>query len=184
VIITSIAWPLPQNQHLTLSNKYLVNNIAIGPMKESVTKSDGGFSKVSVIDNLVYFRISLSTSITVSLKTLLFFKSCLHIHIIVGQSVGEVAAAYAAGCVTLSEAVKVTYFRTYLSAKSTGGRMLVVRHTDIGKLEELCESFGNTLNIAVYSSNETCVVSGDAMAVKQLQKKLSSNPNFPSVLLT
>jgi predicted acylesterase/phospholipase RssA len=27
--------------------------------------------------------------------------------IIVGQSVGEVAAAYAAGCVTLSEAVKV-----------------------------------------------------------------------------
>jgi acyl transferase domain-containing protein len=62
--------------------------------------------------------------------------------------------------------------------------MLVVRHTDIGKLEELCESFGSTLNIAVYSSNETCVVSGDAMAVKQLQEKLSSNPNFPSVLLT
>ena len=41
--------------------------------------------------------------------------------IIVGQSVGEVAAAYAAGCVTLSETVKVIYFRTYLSAKSKGG---------------------------------------------------------------
>jgi malonyl CoA-acyl carrier protein transacylase len=39
--------------------------------------------------------------------------------------------------------------------------------------EELCESFGNTLNIAVYSSNETCVVSGDKMAVEQLQEKLS-----------
>jgi hypothetical protein len=54
-------------------------NIAIGPMKESVTKSDGGFSNVSLMDNLVYLRISLSISITVSLKTLLLFNKCLHI---------------------------------------------------------------------------------------------------------
>jgi acyl transferase domain-containing protein len=104
--------------------------------------------------------------------------------VIIGQSVGEVAAAYAAGCLSLSEAVKVTYLRTYLSSKSVGGRMLVVRHIDIGKLKEVCDSYGDILNIAVYSSNETCVVSGDELAVTELQETLSSNQEFPSVLLT
>jgi hypothetical protein len=62
--------------------------------------------------------------------------------------------------------------------------MLVVRHIDIGKLKEVCDSYGDTLNIAVYSSSETCVVSGDELAVTELQETLSSNPEFPSVLLT
>ena len=45
---------------------------------------------------------------------------------VVGQSIGEVTAAYTAGCLTLADAVKIIYHRSQLLAQVTGGAMVVV----------------------------------------------------------
>ncbi|XP_071126503.1 mycocerosic acid synthase-like [Mytilus edulis] len=103
--------------------------------------------------------------------------------LIVGQSVGEVAAAYASGCLTLSEAVQVTYYRSFLSSKAAGGKMLIVGHINTEKLEEICSTYGTKLAIAVYSSKETCVVSGDENSINDLKEIMSSNSEYSSVLL-
>ncbi|XP_071169490.1 probable polyketide synthase 1 [Mytilus edulis] len=103
--------------------------------------------------------------------------------LIIGQSVGEVAAAYAAGCLTLTEAVRVTYYRSLLSSKSAGGKMVVVGNSNIGKIEEICKASGNKLAVAVYSSNETCVVSGDEHSIQDLKDIVFSKNEFSSVLL-
>ncbi|CAG2233389.1 unnamed protein product [Mytilus edulis] len=99
------------------------------------------------------------------------------------QSVGEVAAAYASGCLTLSEAVQVTYYRSFLSSKAAGGKMLIVGHINTEKLEEICSTYGTKLAIAVYSSKETCVVSGDENSINDLKEIMSSNSEYSSVLL-
>ena len=57
-------------------------------------------------------------------------------HSIVGQSVGEVAAAHAAGCISLQDAVKIVYHRSRLLASVTGGKMVVVRHLSVEQVEE------------------------------------------------
>ena len=53
---------------------------------------------------------------------------------IVGQSVGEVAAAHVAGCLTFEDAVKVIYWRTHHLATVTGGRMIIVRNMEESKV--------------------------------------------------
>lgn len=53
---------------------------------------------------------------------------------VVGQSVGEVAAAHVAGCLGLEEAVRVVYHRTRLLAGVTGGKMTIVRNVAVEKV--------------------------------------------------
>ena len=55
---------------------------------------------------------------------------------IVGQSVGEVAAAHAAGCVSLADAVKIVFHRSRLLATVTGGKMVVVRNLSVEQVRE------------------------------------------------
>jgi acyl transferase domain-containing protein len=47
-------------------------------------------------------------------------------NVVIGQSVGEVAAAYASGALTLENAVKVIYHRSEILSRATGGSMFVV----------------------------------------------------------
>ncbi|XP_052069059.1 oleandomycin polyketide synthase, modules 5 and 6-like [Mytilus californianus] len=102
--------------------------------------------------------------------------------LIIGQSVGEVAAAYAAGCLTLPESVQVSYHRSFLSSKAAGGKMIVVGHCNTEQMEKICKSYENKLGIAVYSSHEMCVVSGDADAINHLKETILSKDEFRSVL--
>ncbi|XP_060082561.1 phenolphthiocerol/phthiocerol polyketide synthase subunit C-like [Ylistrum balloti] len=87
---------------------------------------------------------------------------------IVGQSVGEVAAAYCSGALLLSDAVKVIYYRSKILAEESGGRMLVVRNIDTSKVKEICDRIGH-VNIAVYSSPMACTISGDEEKVNEVK---------------
>ena len=92
--------------------------------------------------------------------------------VILGQSVGEVAAAYASGFLILKDAVKVIYHRSKALAEQTGGAMMVVGNYDVDKIEELCEMHERKVTIAVYSSPTACTLSGDREAIQKIKTEL------------
>ncbi|XP_046573681.1 hybrid PKS-NRPS synthetase pytA-like [Haliotis rubra] len=57
---------------------------------------------------------------------------------VVGQSVGEVAAAHVAGILSLDEAVRVIYHRTRILAEATGGKMMLVRNVETEQVKTVC----------------------------------------------
>ncbi|CAC5378730.1 unnamed protein product [Mytilus coruscus] len=98
---------------------------------------------------------------------------------IIGQSVGEVAAAHASGCLNLQDAVKVIFYRSFLSAKAGGGSMMVIGKCKVEEIQRLCDETDKRVCIAVYSSKEACVVSGDTDAICNIKEKLDrENPHL------
>ncbi|XP_071114581.1 mycocerosic acid synthase-like [Haliotis cracherodii] len=92
---------------------------------------------------------------------------------VVGQSVGEVAAAHVAGILSLDEAVRVIYKRTKILSRAAGGKMLLVKNMDTKEVENHCEKYDGKISVGLYYSPKACTVSGDASAVDQLKVELS-----------
>ncbi|ESO99321.1 hypothetical protein LOTGIDRAFT_113488, partial [Lottia gigantea] len=80
---------------------------------------------------------------------------------IIGQSIGEVAAAFASGTVTLEQAVYIIYHRTRVQVQGTGGKMFVATNIEIDKVEEVLERYESQANVSVYSSPMSCAISCD-----------------------
>jgi acyl transferase domain-containing protein len=92
---------------------------------------------------------------------------------IVGQSVGEVAAAYACGTLSLKDAVRVIYFRSLNLAEESAGKMIIIQNCPIEVIEDKCCNLKHgKANIAVYHSYHSCAVSGDVTAVEELEMEL------------
>ncbi|VDI72059.1 Hypothetical predicted protein [Mytilus galloprovincialis] len=148
------------------------------------------YTKISIIDEI---KNPTNSFLTDSFKGPLIIFACqvslFHLwrslgilpNVIVGQSVGEVAAAHAAGVLTLKDAVKIIFYRSSLSSKAKGGRMMVVGKCDIDEIERKCETYKGKLCIAVYSSKEACVISGDKEAIEDMQEDLKRT--MPNTLM-
>ena len=91
---------------------------------------------------------------------------------IIGQSVGEVAAAHASGALPLKDAVNVIYYRSKILAEMTGGKMMVAGNYAIENIEALCEKYDNKVTIAVYNSPTSCTLSGDADVMAKIKSEL------------
>ncbi|XP_053394019.1 uncharacterized protein LOC123525873 [Mercenaria mercenaria] len=101
---------------------------------------------------------------------------------IVGQSVGEVAAAYASGALCLQDAVSVIYYRSKELAENLGGVMVVVGNIPIQDVVKMCDQYARRVTIAVYNSPYSCTLSGDADVmdkivdqIEVLNRECSSN---------
>ena len=92
---------------------------------------------------------------------------------IVGQSVGEVAAAYASGIIPLDEAVRIIYQRSKVLAENTGGSMMVIGNMPVSEIESMCANYKN-VDVAVYSSQVACTLSGDSKELSELEAQLRS----------
>jgi amino acid adenylation domain-containing protein/non-ribosomal peptide synthase protein (TIGR01720 family) len=91
---------------------------------------------------------------------------------VVGHSVGEISAAYAAGIVTLEQAIRVAVIRGGLMQRATGrGRMAHVELTWEQLENELARHEGR-LWPAAHNGPRSCVVSGDAAALDELTAEL------------
>jgi acyl transferase domain-containing protein len=92
---------------------------------------------------------------------------------VVGHSVGEVAAAHAAGALNLSDAVRVLVERSrWMQALAGRGATAAVKLSR-DELEPLLTGRGG-LCIAAVNSPQSCVVSGDAAALVELLADLKS----------
>ncbi|XP_053399182.1 mycocerosic acid synthase-like polyketide synthase [Mercenaria mercenaria] len=92
--------------------------------------------------------------------------------VVVGQSVGEVAAAYVAGILDLQTAVKVIYNRSKYLATVKQGQMAVVRNVAVDVVQRLCDESKGSLHISVFQSPISCTVSGSEKAIQTFKESL------------
>lgn len=106
---------------------------------------------------------------------------------VVSHSSGEVAAAYAAGYLSMSDAVRVSYYRGQHAklAKGPGGvpgKMIAVG-LSLELAAALCREIGtDKICVAANNSGRSCTLSGDADAVDEAQRRLDAQGTFARTL--
>ena len=100
---------------------------------------------------------------------------------VVGHSVGEVAAAYISGALSLEEAVRVIHHRSVVQAKATGcGSMLAVGLSE-SDAKVLIPS-DSSISIAALNSPSSTTLSGDTTVLEGIQKQLDKRGVFAKFL--
>ncbi|SET18975.1 type I polyketide synthase [Stigmatella erecta] len=106
----------------------------------------------------------------------------VHPAAVVGHSVGEVAAAAAAGMLTLEQGMIVTCARSRLLQRMAGGSMAVVGLSEEQVTEELAREGHPGVNVAVVASPASTVISGNASSVTALMDRWSARGLFVSAV--
>ena len=94
--------------------------------------------------------------------------------VIVGHSVGEIAAAYVSGHLTLEEAVRVIFHRSRLQHRNTrqNGLMLALTGLTVTEAQAYLEGIEDRVSIAAISSPTSLTLSGDATSLQELYEVL------------
>ncbi|KAI0183707.1 hypothetical protein EV127DRAFT_446225, partial [Xylaria flabelliformis] len=107
---------------------------------------------------------------------------------VIGHSSGEIAAAYAAGVITASDAIRIAYYRGFHTHRSHGracqkGAMMAVG-TSFEDAQELCnlDDFEGRLCVAASNSLSNVTISGDADAIEELSIVMDEENKFHRVL--
>ena len=96
---------------------------------------------------------------------------------IIGHSVGEVAAAYVSGALSLEDAVKVSIYRSQLQAKTVGnGTMLAIGLTE-KEASELTRNY-DQVSIGAINSPSGVTLSGNGEQLEQIAEALEKNKTF------
>ena len=97
---------------------------------------------------------------------------------VVGHSVGEAAAAYVSGILTLEDAVLLLYHRSRLQKRTAGqGEMLAVGLAAIDG-ESLAASSGQRISVAAVNSPGDVTLSGDSEVLKGIAASLDQQQVF------
>jgi acyl transferase domain-containing protein/NADPH:quinone reductase-like Zn-dependent oxidoreductase/aryl carrier-like protein len=96
----------------------------------------------------------------------------------VGHSVGEIAAAYAAGALSLKDAARVTYHRSRLQQQTAGrGGMLAVGLSAEAVAEQLAPYEGQ-VSVAAINSRTAVTLAGEREALEQIAQRLQADNVF------
>lgn len=97
---------------------------------------------------------------------------------IVGHSIGEVAAGFASGALTLKQAVQVIYRRSQAQNLATGkGGMLAVG-LSLEEARKLIEGYGGRVSIGAVNGPEMLTLSGDLGPLERITQLLESRGVF------
>jgi acyl transferase domain-containing protein/NADPH:quinone reductase-like Zn-dependent oxidoreductase/aryl carrier-like protein len=98
--------------------------------------------------------------------------------IVIGHSIGEIAAAHVSGALTLAEACRIVYHRCYSQAKFQGaGKMVAVGLNELSLFEQYF-SILEGIDIAAYNGQELITLSGKTDSINALMDKLSEDDVF------
>ncbi|KAF9886948.1 hypothetical protein FE257_010689 [Aspergillus nanangensis] len=103
---------------------------------------------------------------------------------VVGHSSGEIGAAYAAGCLSASDAIRVAYYRgLHLKSATQEGSMLAVG-TTYEDAKELCDlpAFEGRVCVAASNSSTSLTLSGDVDAIEEIKLVLDEEKKFTRLL--
>ncbi|HEV3457575.1 MAG TPA: aminotransferase class III-fold pyridoxal phosphate-dependent enzyme, partial [Thermoanaerobaculia bacterium] len=92
---------------------------------------------------------------------------------VLGHSIGELAAACAAGVFSLADGLRLTAARGRLLQAAPPGRMVAV-FTSAERVEELLRPFGQRLAVAAWNAPGNVVVSGAEAPIAELLARLSA----------
>src|SRR5690606_6880479 len=87
--------------------------------------------------------------------------------VVVGHSLGEVAAAHIAGILSLEDAAAVICRRSRLLRRVAGRGAMGVVNVSLAKATALVEPFGKKLSVAASNGPQTTVLAGDVAALDE-----------------
>lgn len=100
---------------------------------------------------------------------------------VVGHSSGEIGAAYAAGIISLRDAMAVSYYRGLVldcrTAQKSEGSMCAVGLNE-SDAKALIEGFAGSVQIAAINSPSSCTLSGDIDAIRKIVMQLTEERQF------
>jgi hybrid polyketide synthase/nonribosomal peptide synthetase ACE1 len=103
---------------------------------------------------------------------------------VIGHSSGEIGAAYAAGFLTATDAIRIAYYRGLYSHLARGpqgeqGGMLAAG-TSLEDAQELCSlpAFEGRVGVAAYNSLSSITLSGDLEAIEEVTEVLDDEKAF------
>lgn len=107
---------------------------------------------------------------------------------VVGHSSGEIAAAYTAGFISASDAIRIAYYRGLCVKLASGhegirGAMIAVG-TSFEDAKDVCEleDFEGRLSVAVSNSPKSVTISGDVDAIEEVKKVFEEEKKFARIL--
>ncbi|KAI0468799.1 putative polyketide synthase [Xylaria cf. heliscus] len=125
----------------------------------------------------------LTTAIQIALVQLLRAWSIFPA-ITVGHSSGEIAAAYAAGYISASDAIVLAYLRgKVVSEINSGGAMMAVG-LGAEAVNPHISKFNGRVTVACHNSPSGVTLSGDADAIEELRRELESQKIFARLVKT
>jgi acyl transferase domain-containing protein len=101
---------------------------------------------------------------------------------LVGHSVGEMAAAYAAGVFDLETATEIVLRRGQVMARAAGSGAMAVAGMPAEEVEHLIGRYGLPLSVAAVNSPVNTVVAGDRQAVSGFERVVRDRGAFWSAL--
>ncbi|MCI0557157.1 MAG: polyketide synthase dehydratase domain-containing protein, partial [Nitrososphaera sp.] len=102
--------------------------------------------------------------------------------VVLGHSVGEVAAAYVSGALNLEDAVRVIFNRSRLQQRTAGqGAMLAVGLT-FEEAENLIKGYEEQVSLGAVNSPSDVTLSGDADTLKEISESLEKKEIFSRFL--
>ncbi|MBN1219684.1 MAG: SDR family NAD(P)-dependent oxidoreductase [Anaerolineae bacterium] len=98
--------------------------------------------------------------------------------VVVGHSMGEVAAAYVAGALSLTDAARVICLRSQLLRRVSGQGTMLAVELSVEQAREYLAGYEDRVAIAVSNSPRATVLSGDASALAEIGAILESRGIF------
>lgn len=102
--------------------------------------------------------------------------------VVLGHSVGELAAAWAAGVFTLEGATRLIYHRSRVLARTRGAGHMAAVGLPAAELSPLLERFQGAVEIAAYNSPQSVTVSGPLAALEALGEELERRNRLYHIL--
>ena len=99
---------------------------------------------------------------------------------VVGHSSGEIAAAYAAGRISMRDAIVISYYRGLVlgnAAHKTSGSMCAVGLGE-DEAEAIVKSYANRVRVAAVNSPNSCTLSGDRDAIREIVNQQTKEKHF------
>lgn len=97
---------------------------------------------------------------------------------VIGHSIGEVAAAYTAGALTLEQAVKVIFHRSRGQHAASGKGVMLAVGVDLPTAEKLIAEVSEQVSIAAINGPESITLSGDKEPLEAIAEKLGQQDIF------
>jgi len=95
-----------------------------------------------------------------------------------GHSVGEIAAAYAAGVLSLEGALRLTYYRCTLQQRTLGQGAMLAVGLGSDAVQPYLAAYGDRIEVAAYNSPHSITLAGDPEALRQLAMRLEAQRIF------
>ncbi|HEY4297124.1 MAG TPA: SDR family NAD(P)-dependent oxidoreductase [Paraburkholderia sp.] len=101
---------------------------------------------------------------------------------VVGHSVGEVTAACVSGALSLEHALRVSYERSRLQARTAGSGSMLAVGLDRESVAALLQPFEGRVEIAAVNGPNTLTLSGETASIQALAGELAAREIFHRVL--